>query len=154
MKKEAEVSVEQEVETASGFIPLYMTSSTGKTSDEENTSDQSDPVAEDASQEALPEEEEELSDAMRRKIRQIEERERNIATILAQLEKSYTLLSEREAQLNHKEEVLNREYLKILELENLYKGMDKFSNSLNSVLPSLNTEELDLREVEAKRKED
>lgn len=154
MKKEAEVSVEQEVETASGFIPLYMTSSTGKTSDEENTSDQSDPVAEDVSEEALPEEEEELSDAMRRKIRQIEERERNIATILAQLEKSYTLLSEREAQLNHKEEVLNREYLKILELENLYKGMDKFSNSLNSVLPSLNTEELDLREVEAKRKED
>lgn len=154
MKKEAEVSVEQEVETASGFIPLYMTSSTGKTSDEENTSDQSDPVAQDVSEEALPEEEEELSDAMRRKIRQIEERERNIATILAQLEKSYTLLSEREAQLNHKEEVLNREYLKILELENLYKGMDKFSNSLNSVLPSLNTEELDLREVEAKRKED
>lgn len=154
MKKEAEVSVGQEVETAGGFIPLYMTSSTGKTSDEESQTEETVSVEETVPEEALPEDNEELSEAMRRKIRQIEERERNIATILAQLEKSYTLLSEREAQLNHKEEVLNREYLKILELENLYKGMDKFSNSLNSVLPSLNTEELDLREAEAKRKED
>ena len=91
---------------------------------------------------------------MQEKIASLEEREKSIAAILTQLEKSYAQLTQREAALNKKEETLNREYLKILELESLYKGIDKLSNGLNSVLPTLTTGEINLKEAEAKLKED
>ncbi|MGI6108562.1 MAG: hypothetical protein ACOYB8_01790 [Eubacteriaceae bacterium] len=134
-------------EEADGFVPLFNTTSTGQ-EDQQISAGASRPDTENAG------EDEHLSDAMKEKLARIEERERSIAVILTKLEKSYAQLAKREAALNKKEETLNREYLKILELESLYKGIDKLSDALNSVLPSLTTEEINLREAEAKLKEE
>lgn len=145
---------ERAAEESDGFTPLFSTSSTGKA--EAQSEGQCEAVSDKAAvEEQTPAEEPvELSRAMQEKIASLEEREKSIAAILTQLEKSYAQLTQREAALNKKEETLNREYLKILELESLYKGIDKLSNGLNSVLPTLTTGEINLKEAEAKLKED
>ncbi len=145
---------ERAAEESDGFTPLFSTSSTGKA--EAQSEGQCEAVSDTAAvEEQTPAEEPvELSRAMQEKIASLEEREKSIAAILTQLEKSYAQLTQREAALNKKEETLNREYLKILELESLYKGIDKLSNGLNSVLPTLTTGEINLKEAEAKLKED
>ncbi len=84
----------------------------------------------------------------------LEAREEALHSALTKLENIYKALAEREEALRKKEETLNAEYLKILELESMYQRLDKLSDSLDSVLPSLNTGEINLGEALKKIEED
>lgn len=91
---------------------------------------------------------------LQEKFAALEQWEKDLRRTYEQLRAVYDALSAREAALKQKEETLNTEYLKILKLESMYHGLDRFSDSLNSVLPSLNTDEINSKEVRRKMKED
>lgn len=69
----------------------------------------------------------------------IEKREKNVVNMMKELQEAFELLKERNDALNKKEDTLNHEYLKLLELEAMYKGTDKLTGTLSAVLPTLET---------------
>lgn len=77
-----------------------------------------------------------LPEGMKQQIKVIAQRERRVKEMLGVLEEAFDILKERNLALNKKEETLNREYLKLLEIESMYKGTDKLADSLGAVLPS------------------
>ncbi|MEG0377359.1 MAG: hypothetical protein RR614_02665 [Eubacterium sp.] len=95
----------------------------------------------DAQDEDYAEETYDRPEAFKRQLEIINKREQMVKEMLDTLEEAFTVLKERNDALNKKEETLNREYLKLLEIESLYKGTDKLADSLGSVLPSFGLEE-------------
>lgn len=67
----------------------------------------------------------------------LEAREASVRKMLEEIESVMKVLKERNDALNKKEEILNREYLKLMEIEAMYKGTDRLADSLGTVLPAL-----------------
>ncbi|MEF9918751.1 MAG: hypothetical protein RR310_03640 [Eubacterium sp.] len=83
---------------------------------------------------------EERPEAFKKQIEIIQKREQKVKEMLGLLEDAFKVLKQRNTALNQKEETLNREYLKLLEIESMYKGTDQLADSLGSVLPSFDLE--------------
>lgn len=89
-----------------------------------------------------------------RQLAVLEAREASVRRMLEELGDVLEALKARSAALNKKEEILNREYLKLIEIESLYKGTDRLADSLGAVLPSLEAHSGKTPEAKDERIED
>lgn len=67
----------------------------------------------------------------------IELREKRIKKVLGDLIDVVEVIKKRNRELNEKEATLNQEYLKLMEIENMYKGVDRIAHSLSDVMPAI-----------------
>ncbi|MDO4287884.1 MAG: hypothetical protein Q4C55_01735 [Eubacterium sp.] len=107
-------------------------------------------------EEAFPtlEEGEDREAVYSRQLAVLEAREASVKKMLESLEDVLEMLRARSDALNKKEEILNREYLKLIEIESMYKGTDRLADSLGVVLPGLGIDSGEAAEAEDERIED